>query len=658
MRKLNTLTLVSVLALAACGGGSSDGDNNTPIEPPQPNLARCEQQTQLTVISSPSALEFVTEPSYSANQTAAIVARIAGSDSKGLTFEWAQIAGQPLILKSVKSPILAFQFADAGDYSFSVNVAGNGMSVNETVNISVAAMTTAQFNVRSDQQVVEGNDVSVRADRVGVNADKIPSALSWCIALGPDLNIDTSNIERPQFKAPAVNSDTIAILRATASVDGEAVIDEVLTLITNESAISSPYFDAPVARTFAYQENSPYKNALNSCVYSNQLLSPCTIEQLPLLGQTLSLSEKDKIMDRVLVSHQWMGENFETFLDNMDPDSDFAQLLQSVTAIVISYDIRPSFYWVVTGAIYLDPTDLWLLAEERDVINEAADFRSAFGDQLGFIMPWRYVKDNAYVSYSSPRTLRTDRTMTQMGPDLSSLLFHELAHANDFFPSSIYDTIPVDSQTLLDHYNRRTSAGELISDRVTSLYPLLSDQMYSLADVSFRGETATAAQQAFLPDDITGFFSDDSATDYYAYSTRREDTAMLFEEAMMSYRFGIMRDVGITDKPDNATAASITVDWGQRGRIGEKSAGSKIPQRAAFVISQILPTLDATQLIGDLPEPIQMTQGLSWLDNLTISPQLAPTPQKINAAPSTDTRVSQEAFIPALRISGDRHKMN
>ncbi|MBE7214881.1 hypothetical protein MK852_07210 [Shewanella benthica] len=654
MRKLNTLTLVSVLALAACGGGSSDGDNNIPIDPPPPNLTRCEQQTQLTVISTSSALEFVTEPSYNANQSAAIVARIAGSDSKGLAFEWGQTAGQSLILKSIKSPILAFQFADAGDYSFSVNISGSGMSFNETINISVSAMTTAQFNVRSDQQVVEGNDVSFRVDRIGVNADEIPSALSWCIAFGPELNIDISNIERPQFKAPAVNSDTIAILRATASVDGETVIDEVLTLITNESAISSPYFDEPVARTFAYRENSSYKSALNSCVYSNQLLSPCTIEQLPLLGQTLSLSEKEKIMERVLVSHRWMGENFETFLDKMDPDSDFALLLQSVTAIVISYDIRPSFYWVVTGAIYLDPTDLWLLAEERDVINEAADFRSAFGNQLGFIMPWRYVKDNAYVSYSSPRELRTDRTMTLMAPDLSSLLFHELAHANDFFPSSIYHTIPVDDQTLLDHYNRRTSAGELISDRVTTLYPLLSDEMYSLADVSFRGETATATQQAYLPSDITGFFSDDNATDYYAYSTSREDTAMLFEEAMMSYRFGIMRDVGITDNPDNATAASITVDWGQRGRIGENSPGSTVPQRAAFVINQILPALDGAQLIGNLPSPIQMNQGQSWLDNLTISPQLSQTPQKINATQSAGTK----QFIPELRISGDRHKMN
>ncbi|MEI6858868.1 MAG: hypothetical protein V5788_03615 [Shewanella sp.] len=657
MRTLSTLTLVSVLGLTACGG-DSNGDNETPIVPPTTNLIRCEQQTQLTVTSTSSALEFVTETTYNANQSAAILARVGNTESRELAFQWRQTAGQPLILKSIKSPILAFQFADAGDYSFSVNVSGNETSFNETLNISVTTMATGMLNIRSDQQVVEGNDVSFRVDRVGEQADQIPTGLSWCIALGPDLNIDTSNIERAQFSAPKVDSDTIVILRATASIDGVEVIDEVLTLITNEPAITSPYFDEPVARTFSYRENSPYKIALNSCVYSNQLLSPCTIQELPLLGQTISLSEKEKIMDRVLISHQWMGENFETFLDKMDANSDFAQLLQSVTAIVISYDIRPSFYWVVTGAIYLDPTDLWLLAEERDVINEAVDYRSEFGNQLGFIMPWRYVKDNAYMSYPSSRELRNNRTITQMSPDLSSLLFHELAHANDFFPSSIYTSIPFDDQTLLAYYNHRASAGELISDQVTTLYPLLSDEMYSLADVSFRGKSATAVQQAYLPDDITGFFSTDSATDYYAYSTSREDTAMLFEEAMMSYRYGIIRDIGITDNPENATASNITVDWGQRGRIGEKSSGSQIPQRAAFVINQILPTLDGTQLIANLPSPIQMTQGLSWADNLVISPQQSLTSQKKSTAQSIETNTSQPQFIPELRISGDRHKIN
>lgn len=652
MRKLNTLSLVSVLTLAACGG-SSDGDITAPIDTPLPNLSRCEQQTQLLVQSTSSAIEFVTEPTYYANQASAIIARLSNTDSKGLSFKWQQTAGQPLILTSVKSPVLAVQFADAGEYSFSVNVSGSGFSLEETINITTtSAATTSQLNIRSDHQVVEGNNVSLRVDRVGTNADEIPSELNWCIASGPELNIDSSNIERPQFISPTVDSDTIAVIRATASIAGEQVIDEVLTLITNEATVSSPYFDEPVARTFSYMESSPYKHALESCVYSNQLMAPCSIQTLPLLGQTIATSEKQKILDRLLVSHQWMGKNFETFLDNMDPQSDFAQLLQSVTAVVISYDVRPSFYWVVTGAIYLDPTDLWLLAEERDVINEAADFRSSFGNDLGFIMPWRYVKNNAYVSYTSPREKRTIRTMQEMSPDLSSLLYHELAHANDFFPSSTYADIAVDNQTLLEHYNRRTSAGQLISDQLTSMYPLNSDEMYSLADVSFRGETASNVQKAYLPSDIKQFFSNDNATDYYAYSTSREDAAMLFEEAMMSHRLGIQRDVGITDRPDSPTASNITVNWGQRGRVGERSAGSLIPQRAAFVIDEIFPDLNGAEIINGLPEPIAMTPGESWAENLSLTPSATLT----KAPKISNFQIISQPELPELRVSGDRHR--
>jgi len=656
MRKLTPFTLASMLVLTACGG-SSDGELISPIDPPPPTLNRCDQQTSLNIIETSSAIEFVTEQSYQTEQAAAVIASIKDGNSQGLQFSWEQISGPSLTLKSIKSPVLAFQPSAAGEYSFSVRVSGNGLLLYESITLSVSNNSQTQLNVRSDHQVVEGNKVSFRADRVGNNADQVPADLNWCIASGPELNIDTTNPETPQFTAPDVDTDTLVVLRASGTFEGESITDEVIALITSEQTITSPYFDEPVARTFSYRENSPYKAALSKCVYSNQLAAPCEIQELPLLGQTLSQVDKDKIMDRLIVSHQWMGENFESFLEEMDPNSDFAKLLQSVTAVVISYDIRPSFYWVVTGAIYLDPSDLWLLAAERDVINEAADFRSSFGNELGFIMPWRYVKDDAYVSYTNPREVRQDRSFEDMGPDLASLLYHELAHANDFFPSSIHSSIAIDNQTLLAHYNQRTEAGLLISDQINSLFPLQSAEMYGLANVSFRGQSASESQKGYLPIDITNFFSNDHATDYYAYSTSREDTAMLFEEAMMSHRYGISRDVGVTDNPNNATASSIIVDWGQRGRIGERTEGSLIPQRAAFVIDEILPELNGSALLATLPEPIAMTQGLSWADNLTLSPQQATKQTTMQMKVSLEDANEAPSYIPELRVSGDRHKL-
>ena len=107
---------------------------------------------------------------------------------------------------------------------------------------------------------------------------------------------------------------------------------------------------------------------------------------------------------------------------------------------MISHDAPFLLYWVVTGAIYLDPDDLWLTPSQRDTINEAPDYRSNFGDDLNFVMPWRYVKDNQYASLGVPITVRADRTLAQINPDLAFLLYHEPAHANDFFPAAYMPT--------------------------------------------------------------------------------------------------------------------------------------------------------------------------------------------------------------------------
>ncbi|MCL1137427.1 hypothetical protein [Shewanella pneumatophori] len=635
--------LLSMLMLSACGGSSNnDGSSDTVVTPPVPTtgLARCTNPTELNLVSTDSVVSFNLESQYFSGQPGAVIATIDNSNVSDYRFNWSQTAGAALILKSVKSPVLAFTPTQSGSYSFEVTASKNGVSYTETIEITVANASSNSIAARVDHQVSDGNSVSFRIDTNSSLSD-----ITWCVAAGPDVDADVSASEQALFTAPSVTADTISILRATANLNGASVSDDVLVLITKEATITSPYFEERVAKTFAYNQNSPYANAIEQCVYSNQLQQSCSIDTLPLIGQNASINNKQAILDRLLVSHQWMGENFEYVLENLDPNSDFATLLQSVSAIVISYDVRPSFYWVVTGAIYLDPTDLWLLAEERDTINEAPDYRSGFGNDLQFLMPWRYVKNNSYTSYTTPRSVRVDRSAQQMLPDLASLLYHELAHANDFFPRSVHSSLT--GPTLLDDYQRRSNDSALISDQLVNFYPLNSQEMVGLAEVSFRGESATSTQESYLPADITSFFSPDRASDYYAYSTRREDAAMLFEEAMMSHRYAIQRDVGITDKPESPTASSIIVDWGQRGRIGD----AKLENRAAFVINQMMPELNGSAIISNLPEPIQMTQGQSWSNNLAIS---AATNVRLNS-PQARTSATETMVVPPLRFSGDRH---
>ncbi|NLQ22445.1 hypothetical protein HGO26_06080 [Shewanella sp. S-1] len=629
--------------LAACGGGGDSQPDDSVVTPPSTSLARCTDSISPLITTTSSSIRFQTEPNYVAGQSSTIIANILNRDSQDLTFRWQQIDGPNIALVSQNSPVLAFDTPTAGGYRFSLHVTGSNLDVTGEIGINVDPASTGVLNVRQDHQVVEGNNVSLR---LGQQSELSAANISWCVASGPDLMVDVSDPFRPLFTAPTVTQDTITHLKVNANVNGNQLSDDVFVLTTSAPAISSPYFDTPVARTHAYRPASPYANVLANCVYSNQLNDSCTINTLPLIGQTSSDLNHETILNRVLVSHDWMGDNFAAFLAQMDPNSDFARLLQSVTAVVISYDVRPSFYWVVTGAIYLDPNDLWLTPSQRDTINEAPDYRSNFGNDLNFVMPWRYVKDNQYASLGVPITVRANRTLAQINPDLASLLYHELAHANDFFPRSVHATLT--GPRLLDDYSRRNASKSLISDQVSKTYPLTSTEMMGLANVSFLGAAASNVQKTYQASDVSTFFSTDIASDFYAYSSTREDTAMLFEEAMMSYRYQILRDVAVTNKPAILTADSLIIDWGQRGRIAQDS----LENRAALVIDEMLPELNGISLVESLPEPMNMVQGQSWRQTLAISPANTQLKGQSNAAAIN----AESRFEAELRLSGDRHQ--
>lgn len=629
--------------LAACGGGGDSKPDDSVVTPPSTSLARCTDSISPLITTTSSSIRFQTEPNYVAGQSSTIIANILNRDSQDLTFRWQQIDGPNIALVSQNSPVLAFDTPTSGGYRFSLHVTGSNLDATGEIGINVDPASTGVLNVRQDHQVVEGNNVSLR---LGQQSELSAANISWCVASGPDLMVDVSDPFRPLFTAPTVTQDTITRLKVNADVNGNQLSDDVFVLTTSAPAISSPYFDTPVARTHAYRPDSPYANVLANCVYSNQLNDSCTINTLPLIGQTSSDLNHETILNRVLVSHDWMGDSFAAFLAQMDPNSDFARLLQSVTAVVISYDVRPSFYWVVTGAIYLDPNDLWLTPTQRDTINEAPDYRSNFGNDLNFVMPWRYVKDNQYASLGVPITVRANRTLAQINPDLASLLYHELAHANDFFPRSVHATLT--GPRLLDDYSRRNTNKSLISDQVSKTYPLTSTEMMGLANVSFLGAAASNVQKTYQASDVSTFFSTDIASDFYAYSSTREDTAMLFEEAMMSYRYQILRDVAVTNKPAILTADSLIIDWGQRGRIAQDS----LENRAALVIDEMLPELNGISLVESLPEPINMVQGQSWRQTLAISPANTQLKGESNAAAIN----AESRFEAELRLSGDRHQ--
>ena len=534
--------------------------------------------------------------------------------------KWTQTSGPVTVFLANTSKVIAFTPSIAGEYQFEVSFNNNGESQQLSHFLTVLDEVSV-INARLDHAVLEQNNVSLRAE---ISADIAIDSISW-EQLSEEKVTFIENGLSVNFEAPSVDKDTLLTFEVKGTANGILVSDTVTILVEDSDLIkNNAYFKDRKASTFPYDNTGPYAQDIVNCVYSNQLTSSCPLEKLPLIAHQSLTPTVEDIMSRVVVSHQWMGDRFRDFLLHNDNNNDFKNLLRATTAIVISYDVRPSFYWAATGAIYLDPKNFWLSPDERDTINESADYRASFGRELQFTMPWRYIKDNDYATDYPSETIRITRNESDGLYRLASLLYHELAHANDFFPKTEW-FIHDQSSRVLD----AALSTNFESDNLAIAYPLFGDEIYALAQVSFSGETATSFQKSYLPSDIKDFFKIEVANDYYNYSSPREDYAMLFEELMMQTRYQVLRDTAVTNLPsgENTSIRDYIVAWGQRGRIGE----TNIKDRVEFVTKRILPEFESAMIIANLPPPIAMIEGDDWLDNLSISPTVTGKDSNVKA---------------------------
>ena len=382
----------------------------------------------------------------------------------------------------------------------------------------------------------------------------------------------------------------------------------------------------------------PYSALLKSCLVIQDGMETCRLSDLPLIGQKSSSPTIPETIDRLVVSHDWMGERFRQALDRLPQDIQI--LMKAVTGVVIDDDVRPSFYGV-SGAIYIDPAYLWLTREEKATINKEEDYRAGFGRDLSFVPLSRFVigNDYAYDFYSLDGT--ETRTLDDIYHNFGRLLYHELAHANDFFPPTQIPDLDSD-QSVFDAM--KSTEPERISYRLRESIPLTSNIMKELAGVLFGGEKPSQEQKIFTAGDIGSFFEKDGANDEYNYFSSFEDVAMLFEEVMMKFHFSMDRDIAFTNRPTDldATCNSYIVGWGSRMRIGDPLVRS----RAAFVATELLPDQDFTDFFNDLDEPLKMDVGAGWCDALETGKIKPPLIERDRS--KSDKNMIQRGIIDSL----------
>ncbi|MEC7470358.1 MAG: hypothetical protein VYC51_10960, partial [Pseudomonadota bacterium] len=477
-----SVTLAFTVGLAACGGS---GDSNSPTNSPgnsNPDF------TRLSPALTEDGLAIYGDLSVDVNTSAGFVV-LADNGASLTDIAWQQTAGPTVTLLSSQSQAIGFDVPEAGDYSFTVTATtSTGDTRSASVSLTANGNSTDDIvNLRLDHMATERGRISIRVDSP---ANKIITATQWTQLAGPEpdeitYQEDSTNgpFRSAFMEAPEVSRDEVMAFRVTATFDdGATASDDVLIGVKEASIANNGIFtgiDMYVTTDLRpFNQTSPYADALQACVYNNTVENSCDFDTLPLIGMETMSPSIDTILDRTLVSHHWMGERFREFLTQSAAAEDIIKLLRGVTAIVISYDVRPSFYWVRTGAIYLDARNFWRTPEERDTLNTIPDYRSGFGNELQFGIYWRYVKDGEYYypQSSLPASSRQSKSFVQLEASLAWLMYHELAHANDFFPPASWASISSSSDPL-SHFQRFGAQSSIMSAN----YPLQSTLLEGLA---------------------------------------------------------------------------------------------------------------------------------------------------------------------------------
>ncbi len=591
--------------LTACGGGGTAGTSE-PDKPPRyyhptrPNLPPANYQ----VVNAPEVTAI--------GQTISMA--VMSDLSEIVQVSWAQTSGAPLTPSQPQGKVLAVSPVQSDTYAFEAHMTfEDGSVATHAFGFDAVDLGSVVVNITADRAVLMGQTVSLRAHR---NAEYAGEPVTWRSLNEPPVAFvrDARDTALIHVTAPTIAQDSVLVFEASLG-DDEVPVAQDTAVVLVEPAPALPYdprrlFHERLTRTHAYRAESPFADDLAYCTYSNEVFTDttCAFLKLPLLGQAGDVPTLPQVMDRLLVSQDWMGQRFEEFLALQAENPDFLHLFRSITAIVIADDVTRSFYDAATGALYLKPKILALTPAERWTLKEPVSAETTTPEPQ-FFTRWRYVLDGqpllsgGSIAYASTQTY----AMAELQFEIARTLYHELAHAADFFSPSALATIP-EWQRPYEYASERMLAGELASDQLTVALPaaispedtlletlaawIYEDQVPAVSGL--HGTTAEAFAQAF---------EQAQSVDPYAFTDPLEDFAMLYEASMMQLRYGAARELGVFDR-----SAPGTLVWGQHGRVGDE----RILQRARLVMSAVREDLDAEIILGQIGAAEQMVAGSPW----------------------------------------------
>jgi hypothetical protein len=154
----------------------------------------------------------------------------------------------------------------------------------------------------------------------------------------------------------------------------------------------------------------------------------------------------------------------------------------------------------------------------------------------------------------------------------------------------------------------------------------------------------TDEQIAYTMEDVANMFKTEGAPQFYSYSSTREDLAILFDGFMMHARYGVSRDVAVSDQ------AYSDIVWGQRDRMGEEW----IKPRMSFVTNRILPEYsEANSVIQNLSPPLALDDSKTWRNSVVLdSTQRA---EGVRKSSKPAKRVRDPRLVPQNGVHSHNH---
>jgi hypothetical protein len=353
-----------------------------------------------------------------------------------------------------------------------------------------------------------------------------------------------------------------------------------------------------------YNPQTPNAENLKRCVLINADKDSCKFSESPLIAQGLKEVTVEDILDKTMSSKQSYLDTFKAALKLMPKET--LMMFGSVNAVVISERISPAFYSFQSGAIYLDASYFWKTSKEKALATAKADYRDSFGSTLSFMENFNYYYKDGTSLYKS--NYQKSRTTEELAPILFQVLFHELSHANDFFPKSFYTSDELDlDKTYNEMAMLRLRDGLLLSQHIV----LSSNLIESFVGIIYMGNQPTDTELKMNPKYFLEEYIDGAASDIYAYANPREDLAMLIENNLMYYYFKASPTTVLIKHSANKKYKNSIL-----GGVKNKIAAPDVKWRSGRVLESIFGENYSKKVINNLDGVSQtiIPEGMSWED--------------------------------------------